>query len=375
MAKVVIVGGGFAGVVTAESLAKKLSDDDEITLVSRGHQFLFHPALVRLAFQKCEQKEIEFDVRDALLDRRVRFVAGEVARINPEERLLRFSRGDFVGEMAYDFLVLALGRRLKTEQITGFFEYAHHLLDPRSAKTFGAAARRFNKGCAVIGYCPGARLPVPVFEAAFALAGQLEERGKRDDCTITIVSSETPDEMFGSIPVSNTLMTALKSRQIELISNFAIDQVTAAAVIARDGRSIHYDLNMLIPPFVGPGALVGTGLTDAEGYARVDTMMRVVGLEKVYAAGDCVSLRGPKMGHMAVRQGEVVAENIAAEIQGRAPKEEYDHQLMLVIDGGGDESIFIKKDLWSDEPVEIQHSRFWAWAKRKQQQFWKAKHA
>jgi sulfide:quinone oxidoreductase len=375
MARVLIVGGGFAGIVAAESLAKKLSDDDEITFVSRSQKFLFHPALVRLAFEKCEQAEIEFDIRDALLDRRVRFIEGEVARINPDERLLTFARGDFVGEMPYDFLVLALGRRLKTEQINGFFEHAHHLLDIRSAKEFGAAARSFNKGSAIIGYCPGARLPVPVFETAFALARLLEERGKREGCTITIVSNETPDEMFGGVPISNALMKALKSKQIELVSKFAINQVTADAVIARDGRSLHYDLNMLIPPFVGPGALVGTGLTDAEGYAFVDTMMRVAGLERVYAAGDCVSLQGPKMGHMAVRQGEVVAENIASEIHRRLPTEVYDHQLMLVIDGGGDESIFIKKDLWSDEPVEIQHSRFWAWAKRKQQQFWKAKHA
>jgi len=375
MAKVLIVGGGFAGIVAAESLAKKLGSDDEITLVSRSHKFLFYPALVRLAFGKCEPADIEFDAREALLDRRIRFVEGEVARINPDERLLTFARGDFVGKMPYDYLVLALGRRLKTEQVTGFFEYAHHLLDPRAAKEFGVAARLFNKGHAVIGYCPGARLPVPVFETAFELAHLLEERGKRDDCTITIVSSESLDEMFGGIPISNALMKALKSHRIELVSDFAITQVTANSVIARDGRSLDCDLNMLIPPFVGPATLVGTGLTDPEGYARVDTMMRVEGLERVYAAGDCVSLKGPKMGHMAVRQGEVAAENIAAEIHGRAPREEYDHQLMLVIDAGGDESIFVKKHLWSDEPVDIQHSRFWAWAKRKQQTFWKAKHA
>src|SRR6185436_9016799 len=206
MSKVLIVGGGFAGIVAAESLAKKLGSDDEITLVSRSHKFLFYPALVRLAFGKCEPADIEFDAREALLDRRIRFVEGEVARINPDERLLTFARGDFVGKMPYDYLVLALGRRLKTEQVTGFFEYAHHLLDPRAAKEFGVAARLFNKGHAVIGYCPCARLPVPVFETAFELAHLLEERGKRDDCTITIVSSESLAEMFGGIPISNALM-------------------------------------------------------------------------------------------------------------------------------------------------------------------------
>jgi sulfide:quinone oxidoreductase len=375
MAKVLIVGGGFAGVVAAESLAKKLGKDDEITLVSASRKFLFYPALVRLAFGKCERSEIEFDVRDALLDRRVRFVEGEVARINTDERVLTFARGDFSGRMPYDYLLLALGRRLKTEQITGFFEYAHHLMDARAATVFGRAAALFNKGRAVIGHCPAARLPVPIFETAFALSHLLEERGRRDDCTITIVSSEPTDEMFGGIPISHALTNALKSHRIELVSDFAINQVTRDSIISRDGRSLGCELNMLIPPFVGPAALVGTGLTDAEGFARVDTMMRVAGLERVYAAGDCINLKGPKMGHMAVRQGEVAAENIAVEIHGLAPRETYDHQLMLVIDAGGDESIFAKKDLWTGEPADIQHSRFWGWAKRKQQQFWKAKHA
>jgi sulfide:quinone oxidoreductase len=374
MAKVLILGGGFAGVVAAESLVKKLGSEHEITLVSRSRKFVFYPALVRLAFGQCEQDDIEFDVREALRDRRIRFVEGEVARIHPTERYVRFARGDFVGEMPYDFLVLALGRRLKTEQIIGFFEHAHHLLRVQDAMKFGAAARLFNQGRAVIGSCPGARLPVPVFETAFTLSRLLKEHGKRDYCKITIVSSETTDEMFGGIPMSEALKDALHSHRIELVSDFAITQVTLNSLIGKDGRSLSYDLNMLIPPFGGPGALVGTGLTDAEGYLRVDTTMHAEKIDRVYAAGDCVSFKGPKMGHMAVRQAEIAAENLAAEIQSRAPTATYDHEMMLVVDAG-DESIFVHKDLWTDEVANIQHSWFWGWAKRKQERYWKAKHA
>jgi len=375
MAKVLIVGGGFAGVVAAESLSKRLGSEHEITLVSRSRKFLFYPALVRLAFGKCDPDDIDFDIRKAMIDQRVRFVEGEVARICPSERHITFASGDFVGDMPYDFLVLALGRRLQTEQITGFFEHAHHLLSVHEAREFGAAAQLFDKGRAVIGYCPGARLPVPVFETAFALSRELVERGKREDCTITIVSSERPDEMFGGIPMSKVLESALDSHRIELVSDFAIAQVTRDSVIANDGRTLNYDLNMLIPPFGGPGALVGTGLTDPQGYVRVETTMRVKGAERVYAAGDCLSFKGPKLGHMAVRQGEVVAENLIAEIQGKTVVANYDHEMMLIIDAAGSESVFVQKDLWSDDHANIQHGRFWSWAKRKQESYWKAKHA
>lgn len=42
-----------------------------------------------------------------MVSRRIRFVEGEVARIYPDERLVRFAHGDFIGDMPYDYLVLA----------------------------------------------------------------------------------------------------------------------------------------------------------------------------------------------------------------------------------------------------------------------------
>ena len=374
MSNIVIVGGGFGGVVAAESLAKRLDDEHEITLVSRSRIFLFYPALVRLALGQCEEDDIEFDLREALRNRKIRFVEGEVARIHHEERHITLAHGDFVGEMPYDYLVLALGRRLKTEQVTGFFEHGHHLLDIRGAKNFGSAARLFKQGRAVIGHCPGARLPVPVFETAFALSRMLEENGTRDRCEITVVSSEPVDEMFGGVAISSALKNALESHSIELLPNFAITEVTANSLIAKDGRTLGYDLNMLIPPFVGPTPLVSTGLTDAEGYLWVDKTMRAKGVDGMYAVGDCVSFKGPKMAHMAVRQGEVAAENLVAEIRDRVPTATYDHEMMLVVDAG-DQSVFVHKDLWTDELAEIHNSRFWGWAKGMHPRYWKVQHA
>jgi len=374
MAKILIVGGGFSGVIAAESLVKKLGDEHEITLVSRSREFLFYPALVRLAFGRCTPDDISFNLRDAMLDRRVRFVEGEVARINPRERKVTFAHGDLIGEMPYDFLVVALGRRLATERITGFFEHAHHLLSLNAAKRFSKALETFHQGRAVIGHCPGARLPVPLFETAFALSRLLEERGERNLCQITIVSSETPDEMFGGVPISAALNAALEAHGIELRSGFNIREAKPNSIIFDDGQALECDLSMLLPPFRGPAALLGWGITDEEDYIDVDHKMRVPAVEQVYAAGDCVSFPGPKMGHMAVRQAEVVVDNLSAEIEGHASAAVYDHE-MLVLAIGENDSIFLHKKLWTDEPADIQQSRFWGWAKRKQEHYWKAKHA
>src|SRR5215213_4250224 len=185
MAKVLILGGGFGGVVAAERLAEQLSDEHQITLVSRSRQFVFYPGLVRLAFGKAEPADVSFDLRQTMLNRRVNFIEAEIAHIDPFERNVIIAHGQVEGKLPYDYLVFALGRRLATERIPGFYEHAHHLLNVDKAISFGKAVKQLQEGRAVFGQCSGARLPVPVYESAFALARRLEEKGERERVRIT----------------------------------------------------------------------------------------------------------------------------------------------------------------------------------------------
>jgi sulfide:quinone oxidoreductase len=95
----------------------------------------------------------------------------------------------------------------------------------------------------------------------------------------------------------------------------------------------------------------------------------------MYAVGDCVNLHGPKMGHMAVRQAEVAATNLASEINGHEPVAHYEHEMRFVIEGVGNDSLYLQKDLWTDEPSTVRQGRFWGWAKRVQQRYWEVTHS
>jgi len=132
---------------------------------------------------------------------------------------------------------------------------------------------------------------------------------------------------------------------------------------------------MLAPPFRGSSVASYTGITDEDNYINVDTTMRVHGVDRVYAVGDCVNFDGPKMGHMAVRQGEVAAANLAAEIDGYEPVARYAHEMRTVIDDLGSDSIYLRKDLATDEPATVRHGGFWSWAKRAQQRYWELSHS
>ncbi|HKS27521.1 MAG TPA: FAD-dependent oxidoreductase [Pyrinomonadaceae bacterium] len=374
MANVLILGGGFGGVICAERLAESLSREHHITLVARDDRFLFYPALVRLAFGRARLEDISYDLREAMLDARVRFVQAEVARVDVEARLVTLARGEVAGEMSYDYLVIALGRRLATERVRGFYEYAHHMLTLEAAQRFGHAVKDLHRGHAVIGYCSGARLAVPAYETAFAVARELDERGEREHARITLVSPEPPGDALGGPEMASALKDALAEHRIEFLPDFAITQISPGAVATEAGRYLNYDLLMLVPPFHGPGALASTGLTDEEGYVTVDEAMRVRGAAGVYAVGDCVSLPGPKMGHMAVNQAEVAARNLAAELEGKAPDTEYRHEMMLVVDEGGRDSLYFHKALWDEEAEPtVRRGRFWSWAKRVHERYWISK--
>ena len=375
MAKVLILGGGFGGVVAAERLAEQLSDEHQITLVSRSRQFVFYPALVRLAFGKCQPADVSFDLRQTMLNRKVNFIEAEVARIDPFERLVTIAHGEVEGKLGYDYLIFALGRRLATERIVGFYEHAHHLLNVDKAIKFGKAIKELREGRAVFGQCRGARLPVPVYESAFDLARLLTERGNRESVRITVVSPSTLESELGDIAAATRLKKALDAHQIEYLSNVSIDFLTENSAITTSGDEIDFNLLMLVPPFRGSSAASYVGITNIEGYIDVDWSMRVIGHERTYAIGDCVNFDGPKMGHMAVRQAEVAATNLIAEIEERERPARYEHEMRFVIDSVGSDSLYLHKDLWTGEPATVKQGRFWSWAKRVQRRYWEVSHS
>jgi len=374
MAKVLVLGGGFGGVVAAERLAEKLGDEHQITLVSRSRQFVFYPALVRLAFGKCQPSDVSFDLRQTMLNRRVNFIEAEVAYIDPFDRTVTIAHGQVEGKLGYDYLVFALGRRLATEQIPGFYEHAHHLLNVDKAIKFGKAINKLKEGRVVFGQCPDARLPVPVYESAFALVRLLEKKGKRESVSITVVSPTTLESELGDLAAAAAISKALEAQQIDFLPNLRINGLKENSAMTIGGDEINFDLLMLVPPFRGSSAASHVGITTEDGYIKVDRSMHVMGHERTYAVGDCVDFEGPKMGHMAVRQAEVAATNLAAEINGYGPVSQYDHEMRFVIEGVENDAFYMHKDLWKDSPATVRQGRFWNWAKRVQEEYWEFSH-
>lgn len=370
MANILILGGGFGGLITAERLVELIGEKHQITIVSPTRKFTFYPALVRLAFGDCQAEDITFDLPAKLKEMDVRFVQGEVIALNPKQRRVKIAGDDINGEISYDYLVIAMGRRLATEKIRGFFEHSHHLLGTKAALKFGEAVNNFEKGKIVVGLAPQAFLPVPVCETAFALSRKFQKKIEKNEISITIVFPETVKKAFGGADLHRKLEKAFEKHNIEVITDFPVKEVTEKSIVSEDGQTVDYDLLMLLPPFRGQAMIGRHGFTDEMDFVTVDNFMRVEDLDKVYAVGDNAAFPGPKLAYMAVRQGFVVADNIVSEMRGGMPRKIYHHDIAVIIDEGGDDSIFLHYGIWDETLYGIKVGKMWSRMKQNHNQLW-----
>lgn len=375
MSSVVILGVGFAGLIAAERISLALGSKHEVTLVSVSDRFTFYPALVQLAFGKCEPDDISFDLKPKLSSFGVRFIKAEVIGMNPHRKTVKLYGDDINGDISYDYLLIACGRRLATEKAPGFFEYAHHLLSVKDALQFGEAIKSFSRGSAVIGLCPDGRLPVPVCETAFAVSNMLEQKSAYPLANVSVVFPESIESAFGGAKIGAKLKESFEKHQINVVTDFKISQINQSQILSDKGQVLYHDLLMLVPPFRGQGFMGDLKVTDDNGFIKTDGKMRVHGIDGVYAAGDIVAFSGPKIGHMAVRQAAVAADNLIAEARGEDPSLEYYHEIATVIDAGGKDSLYLHYGIWDDVQYSTQQGIFWKWAKAIHDKVWQAVHS
>ena len=102
--RIVVLGGGVGGLVVANQLRKRLSNEHRAVVVERSPRHYFAPSYVWLAMGWRKQEAISRAL-SRLLAQGVQFIQGEVSQIDTGEK--RVYVGD--DEVAYDYLVMALG--------------------------------------------------------------------------------------------------------------------------------------------------------------------------------------------------------------------------------------------------------------------------
>lgn len=312
--QVVIVGSGVAGILTANRLAR--SGKVQVTVVNTFRNHLNQPAFLYLPFGI--RRRTEAPAKRLLLPP-VRFAVAKVASVDVAGRRIHAERG---GRIAFDFLVLATGSRLASGQVPGLKDGAHNFHCRYAADLLAAALDEFKGGRIVVG---ASRLPYKCppspHEFALLLHDFLQRRRLRDRTKLSFVFPLP--RVFSQAPVARMFEELFHERRIEVVTDFKVESIARGSMTAADGRTMDYDLLVMVPPHTGAAFLKESGLAGDGGWVPVDPATLRVG-ERVYALGDAADLPVPKSGAAAHYQSKIVADNILAEAKGREPASRYD---------------------------------------------------
>ncbi len=365
--RIVILGGGFAGVSTAQELVKILrregrlarpdgtagrgratpggaatsgASNVSVTLLNRDNYFVFQPLLADVISGAIETTHVVLPLRRMLRD--VDVEVGYVEAIDPGRREIRVRRRQ-TGEtfaVAYDALVLALGSVTDFRAVP---EMAEHALGVR---TLGDAFYLRNRALGMLEEAatetdPDRRRQLLTFVVVGGGSTGVEVAAELEDLL------RTAGRTFPGLPAAEVILVhggryvvpafgdrlaryatrKLRQAGVRLVLGRRLARVADDHVELDDGSRI---ATSTVVSTVGnaPHPLLRDlpGGHDEGGWIRPDATFAVPGLDRVWALGDCASIPDPRTGRPmpataqhAIREGPHAARNILAVLDGRAP--------------------------------------------------------
>lgn len=301
--RVLIAGGGVAGLEAALALNQLAPELAKVTLVAPDPDFFYKPMVVEEPFSR--QPAARHELEPAMREIGTAFKLGALALVDPANHEIELADGERV---AYDHLIVALGARARPayEGATTFWAARSDL--PIDEILREAAASRDRALTFLVP--PGCSWPLPLYELALMTRRYAEEHGIGGIRLRLLTPERAPLGIFGS-KASNAVAELMKVRAIEV-------QVAANVVEEPAGLRLVPGGELLEPgPAVALPQLVGThvqGLpADEGGFIPIDLHARVRGIQDVYAAGDGANFP-IKQGGIATQQADAAAEHIAQRL-------------------------------------------------------------
>jgi selenide,water dikinase len=302
----VLAGGGHAHVEVLRQLAARPLPGWRVTLVTRERHSPYSGMLPGVAAGLYRPEQALIDLPALAARAGVAMVLDRVAGIDPAARLLRVAAGAAIG---FDLLSLNTGATPELGAVPGAAEHAIPLkpIDALLPRLEGLL--RGEGDVALVG--GGA--------AGFEMALAFAARGRR----VTLVAGAA-----GLLPgkpeaLRRRARAALGARGVALRQGQDVAAVRADGLVLSGGEAMPASAMLWATGAAPPGWLAGTGLPlDARGFLRVGSTLQVPGHPTILAAGDVASLDGqalPRAGVVAVRQGPVLAHNLHATAEARAP--------------------------------------------------------
>ncbi|ARS91011.1 NAD(P)/FAD-dependent oxidoreductase [Natrarchaeobaculum aegyptiacum] len=328
---VVVLGGGAGGLMTANRLSRKL-DHVDVTVVDRSEYHYYQPSYYLIPFGYKEPDQQRRPITD-LLREGITFRQATVEGVDPDDQIVQTDDGD----LAYDYLVVALGNALRDDTVDGLvdaweetdsvFPFYHY----EAALELGEALEEFDGGRFVVSVpetpikCGGAPLKLTMLaEDYFRREGMREE--------VELVMTKPIEVPFGTTPqkapYNEKIEEIWADRDIEFVPEFTVAEVDGEAteIHSTDGRTVEYDMYAPVTPQYGHTALTEHSPLTGDGeYVTVDEeRLQHDEYDEVFALGDCSNLPTSRTASAARKQTHTLVDNLAALIEDRSFTASYD---------------------------------------------------
>jgi sulfide:quinone oxidoreductase len=300
-AKLIVAGGGVAAVEAALAVRELAAGRVEVELLAPRREFVYRPFAVGEPYGVASV--LRYDLAALAAACGASFRLAGIVSVDAGARQVIARDG---ARFAYDFLLLCPGARM--------------LWSVPGAVTFwgvadeggvGSVVRKLRAGRLrnVVFTMPGASSwALPLYELALLGAAVLAKSGIEDAKLAVVTPEDAPLQLFGRA-VSEQMAGLLEAHRIEFLAGAYPVGFDGRRLAVAPGEPIETEAVVSLPRL--EGRRIDGVPHDEDGFVAVDAHGAVVGLERVFAAGD-VTTFPIKQGGVATQQADAAAEAIAA---------------------------------------------------------------
>lgn len=370
--RVVIVGGGFAGLNLAKKLRK--CNQYQVVLIDQNNYHLFKPLLYQVASAGLDPSDVSFPFRKVFRAKKnIFFRMGRMLAVHPEQNRLETSSGS----IHYDYLVIATGCVPNFFGIKDIEKYAWPMADVRDSLRI-RNTMFYNLERAMIAPTDTDRQTMLNIVIVGGGASGVEIAGAMAEMRRYIVPKDYPgvdialmhiyliegrDRLLANMSskTSAGCLQVLKEKGVEVLLGISVTDYRDNQVYCSDGRVIR-TANLIWTSGVKSEVIKGIENSQKEHRGRIltDNYNRIKGFENIFAIGDVAFVDDPlypagypQLARVAISQGQRLAANLITLANDR-PMKPYRYVPIGVLATVGRNRAFVE---WGKLYLE----GFWAW--------------
>lgn len=335
--KIIILGGGYAGVGVLENIQKKFQNDVDIniSIVSENNFFLHTPMLPELSTGTIEPRHIATPIRNFC--KRARFYQAKIVNVDLEKKFVNIHNSGGDKQLEYDYLVLAAGTK------TGFFGNENIKKHSVTIKTLDDANILRNQVITQLELADQQEISQQTELLSFVIVGGgfsgVETAGE-----INEFIRESSEKYYRNIEPNSIQVSLIAARDhilpeignlgkyaaksleqagVKIIYNTKVTDASTSQISLSDNSSLHYSM------------LIWAGGNESQNFVSsldierhksgriiVDKYLRLEKDHSVFALGDCAYILDsnnepyPPTAQHAIREAKIVSKNLISSIRG-----------------------------------------------------------